>query len=82
MEALAEELAEAVIAYGAALEAAQDNPAAMTSARTIQGETLDQAFERMDRCARTILEIRAQADAAVVQTLGAFTGGRRRFRGQ
>lgn len=43
----AKHLAVAVINYSAALALAQEDPAAMTSFRTAQGDDLDTLYERM-----------------------------------
>jgi hypothetical protein len=67
---LSRDLATAVIAYSAAVDAAQDDPAAMSSAVTVQGDDLDAAFERMYALACEILGLSPAHTLAMTQRRG------------
>lgn len=63
----ARDLATAVLAYSAAIDAAQDDPGSMTSARTVQGDDLDTCYERMHQLACKVLGMPADVALRSIQ---------------
>ncbi len=69
-EALARALAAKFLEYSELIAKGQDEPEAMTSARTIAGDSLDAAFENMHLLACQILGKDAAAEMRRIQELG------------